>query len=305
MRIIDKFRGEMSEAGIVTNDRIITDGYLHRIHVIGDRRGTRNGWYILHGNHPVVGIFGCWKRHIQKKVVLEYDKNWPTRSLMHFMDRQQRIDQQLQANFQDYLRAQKKIEALWQCAPKAYDGHGYLKRKQVKAFGLRYDRGALLVPVMDADGGLHGLQRIWPSGEKRFMKGTIVSGNFYLIGDIVNNTILLAEGYATAGTLHYVTGLACAVAFGAENMLLAARELKTAWPSHTIIICADDDHMTNDNLGRSLATEAALAIGSEIRVPLFPGDRGPGDTDFNDLYLLAGVESVLYSMGLTGGVSYV
>lgn len=305
MRAHDIFREEMAVAGIVTNDRIIADGCLHRIHVVGDRGGTKNGWYILYGDHPVVGIFGCWKRHIQQKVVLEYDKDCPPRSLRHFMDRQQRIDQQLAENFQAHLQAQRQIKNLWESSLPAKDIHGYLRKKQVKGFGLRYDRGALLVPVMDADGRLHGLQRIWPNGDKRFMLGTVVSGNFHLIGDITGNTILLAEGYSTAATLHHATGLACAVAFGAENLLLAARALRAAWPSHHIIICADDDHLTPGNPGRSLAIEAAQNIGAEVRMPLFPQGRRPGDTDFNDLYLCAGVEAVRNSMLLDGGCSHV
>jgi putative DNA primase/helicase len=305
MRSIDIFREEMAAAGIVTNEHIIADGCLHRIHIVGDRRGTRNGWYILFENHPVIGVFGCWKRHIQKKVVLEYNKNWPTRALRVFKERHQQIEQQLIENYRDQLNAQKQTAVLWQSAPPAIDIHGYLRRKQVRSFGLRYDRGALLVPVMDAGGRLHGLQRIWPSGDKRFMKGTILSGNFYLVGDLVDNQILLAEGYSTAATLHHVTGLTCAVTFGAENLLLAARSIMTAWPSCLITLCADDDHMTPGNPGRSLATEAALAIGAEVSLPFFPAGRRADDTDFNDLYLRGGAEAVLHSMNLNGGASHV
>ncbi len=301
----DIFRAEMAAAGIVTHDRIIADGRLHRINVIGDRRGTRNGWYVLYGNHPVVGIFGCWKRNVKKKWVMEYSRHWPTSALRALREREELLEQQLQANFQDSIRAQKKIAVLWQSAPKSHNCHGYLKRKRVKAFGLRYERGALLVPVMDADGGLHGLQRIWPNGDKRFMPGTILSGNFYLIGEIVDKTILLAEGYSTSATLHQVTGLACAVAFGAENLLLAARALRAAWPSCHIVICGDDDHMTPGNPGRTLAMEAAQDIGADIVMPCFPAGRSLGDTDFNDLYRLGGAEAVLHSMDLKGGIVYV
>ena len=43
---------------------------------------------------------------------------------------------------------------------------------------------------------------------------------------------------------------------------------------------------------KTRATDAARAVGGLLAVPAFPGDRGPKDTDFNDLARLKGIETV-------------
>ena len=55
--ILDQFTGAMMEAGIVTNETILADGQLHRIHVEGHRRGTKNAAYVLHGDGKAAGWF--------------------------------------------------------------------------------------------------------------------------------------------------------------------------------------------------------------------------------------------------------
>ena len=51
------FIAAMAEAGIQTHEKIVADGQLHRIHVEGHRRGTRNGAYVLHGDGRAAGWF--------------------------------------------------------------------------------------------------------------------------------------------------------------------------------------------------------------------------------------------------------
>lgn len=37
------------------------DGKIHRVHVHGDKHGTRNGWYVGHLDAIAFGCFGSWK----------------------------------------------------------------------------------------------------------------------------------------------------------------------------------------------------------------------------------------------------
>ena len=68
MQIETAFAQAMAAAGIVTDDPIIPDGVLHRIHVEGHRRGSKNGAYLLHGDSSpagwwmdfVTGTSGTW-----------------------------------------------------------------------------------------------------------------------------------------------------------------------------------------------------------------------------------------------------
>ena len=55
------FRRAMVDAGLICDALPIADGPIHRFHVEGDRRGSRNGWYILFPDDPPAGAFGSWE----------------------------------------------------------------------------------------------------------------------------------------------------------------------------------------------------------------------------------------------------
>ena len=55
------FREAMKREGIATNAEIVADGKIHRLRAEGDKRGTQNGWYVLHGEPYPVDRFGSWK----------------------------------------------------------------------------------------------------------------------------------------------------------------------------------------------------------------------------------------------------
>ena len=59
--ILADFSNAMAAAGIVTDDTITADGHLHRIHVEGQRRGSRNAAYILHSDGFPAGWFMDFK----------------------------------------------------------------------------------------------------------------------------------------------------------------------------------------------------------------------------------------------------
>lgn len=176
----------------------------------------------------------------------------------------------------------------------------YLDRKGVRPHGVRFaPGGSLLVPMRDGEGRLWNVQRIAPnkpdSGpEKLFCKGGRKSGLWHMVG-VPEATpgqpvaelalVLLAEGYATAATLHEATGLPVAVCFDAGNLPHVARALRALWPAARLVVCGDDDRETEaqkgHNPGRTKATAAAQAVGG---VAVFPSDLPPGGSDFNDLH---------------------
>ena len=171
----------------------------------------------------------------------------------------------------------------------------YLVRKGVKAHGVRFAPGGwLLVPLRDATGKLWNLQRIAPEkpasgSDKLFLKGGRKSGLWHLIGDppAADNTapavLLIAEGYATAATLHEATGHTAAVAFDAGNLQHVARALRQQYPAALLVVCGDDDRDTErssgNNPGRIKATAAAKAVRG---LAVFPDGLAAGGSDFND-----------------------
>ena len=191
---------------------------------------------------------------------------------------------------EEQTAAAESAVVLWQSAVKA-DEHDYLAKKGVGAHGVRIQDGTLLVPMRDAAGNLVNVQRIGPDGAKRFMRDAKVTGCYHAIGK-PNGVLCIAEGYATAASIHEATGHAVAVAFNAGNLETVARELHAKYPETRLIFCADDDAGTDGNPGITKATEAARVVGGLIAVPEFGSERPEGATDFNDMARQHGAEAV-------------
>jgi len=98
-------------------------------------------------------------------------------------------------------QCREKSAYLWKKGRDADEKHPYLLAKAIKPHGIRQLRDALLVPVRDTAGTMHGLQFIMPDGSKRFKTGTAITGFYHAIGQ-AKDRILIAEGYATGATLH-------------------------------------------------------------------------------------------------------
>jgi hypothetical protein len=136
--------------------------------------------------------------------------------------------------------------------------------------------------MRDATGQLHSLQRIRPDGTKRFLPGGRVDGCFFLIGE-EGPRMAVAEGFATAASVHEATGMPVAVAFNAGNLPKVAKALRDKHPAAQLVICADDDHLTAGNPGMTKAREAANACGGVVVKPDFGPDREQAQKDFNDM----------------------
>ncbi len=280
------FAAAIGAAGL-GHPQIIADGTLHRYHVDGDRPGTRNGWYVLHLDGTPAGAFGTWKGETH---------TWSARSDRALSPRQQadirRLVEQARAardaEARDrHARAAERAAVTWQHATSADPGHPYLMKKAIRPHGIRQQGIALVIPVL-VSGAVASIQTIYPDGSKRFLPGGRIAGGYDLIADETRRPeVLIAEGFATAATLHEETGAAVYVAFNAGNLLPVARYVRALHPRESIILCADADRWTDGNPGVTKATAAAIAVGGKLLVPDFTGlDLSGRPTDFNDLYRL-------------------
>lgn len=202
-------------------------------------------------------------------------------------------------------QAAKRALCLWQEAKPAPENHPYLVRKQIKPHGARLgcwrrvtqDKGgnratltienALLLPLFDRSGTIRSLQAIFPAKhpvlerDKDFLPAGGLAGLFWWVGQRSNQpgeTVLIAEGFATAATLHEQTGHRVYMAFTAGNLLAVGRIVRERLPSANIVFSADNDTETAGNPGLTKATEAAAAVGGSVAVPPIHGD-------FNDYQL--------------------
>ena len=208
------------------------------------------------------------------------------------------------------VQAVERWDAATDSPPPGTDGTAqaiaapYLARKGVQGYGVRYEAsGAVLVPLCDAAGTLWNVQTILPTkpaqgSDKLFMKGGRKSGLWHLLGVAQSNIaqaaiILIAEGYATAASLHQATGYPVACAFDAGNLKAVAVNLRAAYPGALLVLCGDDDYDTQASTGRNAGKEKATAAAQAVKgAAVFPAGLLAGETDFNDLHARAGLEVV-------------
>lgn len=296
---VEGFRDAIAAAGLGRPD-ITTDGRIHRFDLPDEKGGKKGGWFVFYPdeNPCPAGAFGAWKH--------DFSESWSSKANWELstQERDQLTEHLRQARIardeerrREADEAASKATAILAASPDASDGHPYLQRKQVHAFGLKLgERNTLLVPMFDTAGLVRGLQRIKEDGEKLFLKGIDPKGIFgWIEGD--KATIYLAEGYATGASIHMATGQAVALAFNAGNLEPAAKAIKEVFPKSKLIVAGDNDRWTTKhdgtpwNVGVEKAHRAAEAVGAQVVVPEFRDLTG-NPTDFNDLHAREGLETV-------------
>ncbi|WP_186159065.1 AAA family ATPase [Burkholderia gladioli] len=201
-----------------------------------------------------------------------------------------------EAHQRTQTEAAAKARDLWEKAGTVHADHAYVRAKRIKPYGAKQLRDQLVVKLQDIEGEHHSSQYIQPAGGKTFQTGGRVSCCFVAVSagakPGAGAPLLIAEGYATACSLHEATGYPVAAAMNAGNLLSVAQAWRDRHSKLVIIICADDDTGTDGNPGMTKATEAARAVGGVLAVPDFGQSRPAGATDFNDLHCLAGLDAV-------------
>lgn len=220
---------------------------------------------------------------------------------------------QLQEN---HLRVSKTAQRIWRNAAPASLAHPYLAAKGITdpavLGGIRQSeyRGVLNLQIpIYRDGTLYNLQSISPDGGKHFLKDGLKSGGYTVVGDATDTArgIVVAEGFATAASIHQATGKPVVVAFDAGNMVTVSETLAKNLPQDIPVTIAVDNDASGTGLAK--ARQAAALFGDRAKAvqPEFTmtqiqqfqrenGLDGKGrpklPSDFNDLHKLAGVAAV-------------
>lgn len=188
-------------------------------------------------------------------------------------------------------RSQQK----WDHLEAADDSHPYCVRKGVPAIGLRKDGDRLVTPARDADGKVWTLQYIPadPTKIKMFEKGGQKTGNFNLLGTLdAADSVLFAEGYATAASLHVATGLPVVEVFDSGNIDAVMRTLKPKLGGRALVMCGDDDVLTDARILSALNN----LIAGELHAPLALSTIGADEvkTDGSAVRLAANPDCVMH-----------
>ena len=184
----------------------------------------------------------------------------------------------------------------------------YLQKKSINQKmidGIKFTNdNKIVIPLFNIKGEIQTLQFIDQNGKKSFLKGGKKQGNFFIIDDKKikdSSTIFLAEGFATAVSIHLATNKPVAVAFDAGNIEHVLKNLKSIFADKDFIITADNDLYSEKNIGLHKANLAGQKYGAKVLIPnfhnlnLLPNDLNPQHlkpTDFNDLHQIAGLEIV-------------
>lgn len=284
------FTEDMRNAGLDPADLPTADGIFHgHVQDRQDRPGKKNLWYILHGDGVPAGMFGHY-------VLLPDGQRWqgkPDNTLTPRERNQikERIEQSRAARDKerDEIRAacRAKAETMLAAGRDVAADHPYVTGHGIIPYGARQLKEMLLIPLYKNQ-VLTGLQVITPEG-KRFLTGTEKSGACLTINGSAQ-TIYLLEGWADACKVHELTGATCVVCFDCGNLEAVAREIRTAWPDHDMVVIADNDRLTAGNPGVTHGRAAALATGARLAIPTFPGDEGK---DICDLAAISGNAAVI------------
>lgn len=334
----DDVLNQLRDHGLLVETLYVDTTKQQRCHTADDKREKR-GWYWLSGitidcSSYIIGAYGIWTGADNGKQTVTLAKQQRDSLTQEQRDAQKALHKEAQRKAEAERKRQadkaaEKAKAAWQRC--AVDGSSpYLTRKQVEAHGVRFGRsGELIIPMTDDSDTIRGLQIIRPKDHPKTIKsgrdkdfwpfGIASSGTWHLIGGHPKNLLIIAEGYATAASIHQATGHPVAVVWSANNIMAAATKLRKKHPRAKILICADDDWLqkchnckaytpvtgadcihcqqphSQKNAGISYAETAAITVNGAWVAPKFTIERPTdkkGPTDFNDLHCLEGIQQV-------------
>jgi len=281
----------MHNAGLTPPREIVLDGKMHRFNS-GTKgspgAGDKSGWYVAYGDGIPAGRFGCWRAGIESTWRADVGRSLtPAEEMAHA----RRMNEAKAARDAETARARataaNTVEAIWVGCMGADPAHPYLARKGIGIHGSRVTGdGRLVVPLYTPEGKLSSLQYIDVDGGKLYHPGGQTGGCYWMVGTMDEpGTVYIAEGFATAATIHEVTGRPCVVAYCASSLVPVTGTIKElVGPGASITIVADND---TSGTGQRYADEAQAKHGARIvRVPILGMDANDYFAAGHDLKVL-------------------
>lgn len=312
----EQCRAYMAEQGLFLEGQLIADGVIHR-YSADAKKNKLDEWYVAYEgytlrNNPYLScIFGSWSKGEQYEYK-SYDQDirfdeYEKKELRQVVQNQRlRVEQEVKISYDNVAKEAQKLWAGYFEEPPSEEYRKYAKIKNIDLvggvrFGINpWGHPAIVVPIKNVTGDIRSLQYISSDSNgqsyKSFFAGGEKKGNFHIIGSVVEQEgiLFVAEGYATAASVHEATNKPVVIAFDAGNLEKVVENIKNKFP-HAVIILAGDD----DDIGRKKAINVAEKFGCRTVFPYFPADKKrDGDKDFNDLYQSCGVHEVRNQLSL-------
>ena len=252
------------------------DGKIHRFKS-GTKgapgHGDKPGWYLVFGDGIPAGRFGCWRAGME--VTWRADvgrKLTQTEEMSHAKRLAEAKALRDAALERQHQVASETVEKIWTTANPANAEHPYLAKKGIQTHGARITGdGRLVLPLYDEDGTLATLQYIDHEGGKLYHPGGQTGGKFWMVGSLDEpGTLFVAEGFATAATIHETTDRPVVVAYSASNLVPVTGTLREMYgATQDIVIVADHDQ---SGVGQRYAEQASAKYGARMVMPPILGD---------------------------------
>jgi phage/plasmid primase-like uncharacterized protein len=271
-----QLREAMANSGLEPPDDIHMDGKIHRFKS-GTKgapgHGDKPGWYLIFGDGIPAGRFGCWRLGMEQTFRADVGRKLTqTEEMAHARRINEAKVLREAAQERQHQVASETVEKIWLSGVAAHPDHPYLKRKGIQTHGVRTTGdGRLMVPLYDQDGTLNTLQYIDEDGGKLYHPGGKSGGKFWMIGTMDEpGTLYVAEGFATAATIHETTSRPCIVAYSASSLVPVTASLREMYsPTQDIVLVADNDA---SGVGQRYADQASAKYGVRVVMPPLPGD---------------------------------
>jgi len=272
----EQLRDAIKGAGLEPPEEILMDGKIHRFKS-GTKgspgHGDKPGWYLVFGDGIPAGRFGCWRAGMEVTWRADVGRKLTQIEEMTHLKRLTEAKALRDAALErQHQVASETVEKIWTTANPASSEHPYLAKKGIDVHGARITGdGRLVLPLYDQDGTLATLQYIDHEGGKLYHPGGQTGGKFWMVGSLDEpGTLFVAEGFATAATIHETTHRPVVVAYSASNLVPVTGTLREMYGvAQDIVIVADHD---NSGVGQRYAEQASAKFGARMVIPPTLGD---------------------------------
>lgn len=285
-----QLRDAIADSGLTPPDQIIMDGRIHRF-AAGTKgksgAGDKSGWYVAFADGVPAGRFGDWRMGMEQTWRADVGRRLTSAEEMAHVRRMSEAKALRDAE----LAKQREVTAdtvttIWQQAQAADAAHPYLERKGIQPHGARVTGdGRLIVPLLHPDGLISSVQYISHDGDKRYHPGGETGGKYWMIGTMDEpGPLYIAEGFATAATIHEATGRPCIAAYSASNLVSVTGILREkVGTAQDIVVVADNDA---SGVGLRYAEQASAKYGARVVMPPIEGDANDYALGGHDLLAL-------------------
>ena len=279
----------IAACGMTPPKEIVLDGKMHRFNAgtKGKPGHDKSGWYVAFRDGIPAGRFGCWRAGIESTWRADVGREvTPAEEMAHA-----RRMAEAKAARDAEIKKQREVvadtaETIWSNGAAASPDHPYLARKGIDPHGIRITGdGRLMAPLYSPEGKIASLQYIDSEGGKLYHSGGQTGGCFWMVGTTDEPSVIyIAEGFATAATIHQVTGSPCVVAYSASNLVPVTGTMREKYgQTQELVIVADNDA---SGTGQKYADQASAKYGARVVMPPMDGDANDYVAAGHDLKIL-------------------